>query len=868
MWLTLIMLILLESFSCQDLARSYKCEDANSGESCSCVFPFIYEGVTYDSCTDKDEEDLWCATSVDSSNQYIDYGWCRNIDKPESSKAEKLDPVAEKERQIEDVCTGKCGKANQKCSPRYLRSTQKTRSGMAVCECLEGYLDQSSDGSGCQCVTDWSGEGVDMGTGGEHCQPNDCTVGYEYKEWRDKETKKEKVWCHREMAECDPAFHDRDPDLPNIDRIGKGYNILVGNLLEIPKDDILGHEGFKGLHKQIFSPYSVSVRDRERCKVNGYEIDISKNCRASLKTTIFTSSSQVRENIEEKVNTGEFVEEFTFSVSEGENAQFSHSVSFGESFSQSSDSTGGTTSNHCVDKSVSQSTDRGSSVDTSKTSEQSTNFEVSQSESRNEEKSSTNTDTTTISQTESNQFTQEKSESSEVSTSVSAGAFGATATASASHSSSSSESKTQSNEETRGSETSNEESFTTGKNTENSYSRDNSRSDSSTSSVGITENKSNQKSISTNICREESKTETNTNSNNKDENETNEQNKASSFEKSFQIPGDSRAVEHSTAVAKAEEFFQEFSGTISHTEATCEKYTARLNERDPPAFTKTFKDFILEMDSLTEELWDTNVVTEKLNNGTLISYKNEANEKIFDEKFYQFIELFGTHYIKAAKMGGVQRIKYLLKSFKTDKENVDQTEKCLNMVIKEKRGENKQDGNNNDDCKDKDIEQRVKSALEESSEEVITYGAGANKNIYDWTDDEFDNPTLLPEFKLQPIVKLFTLDFMKRDRISRKDGKLINFKRILSWLLPRYNILIGRCKLMKNHHISEGKTCIPNLPWLTSTRDGNDQIDLAGLCKSLPNVILLPGENQCTFCPDGVNHGERRCKTKTETLFE
>ena len=377
---------------------------------------------------------------MDSSNQFIDYGWCKNIDKPEdtqdveSSKAEKLDPVAEKEKQIEDVCTGKCGKANQKCSPRYLRSTQKTRSGVAVCECLEGYLDQSSDGSGCRCVTDWSGEGVDMGTGGERCHPNDCTVGYEYKEWRDKETKKEKVWCHREMGECDPAFNDRDPDLPNIDRIGKGYNILVGNLLEIPKDDILGHEGFKGLHKQIFSPYSVSVRDRERCKVNGYEIDISKNCHASLKTTIFSSSSQVRENIEEKVNTGEFVEEFTFSVSEGENAQFSHSVSFGESFSQSSDSTGGKTSNHCVDKSVSQSTDRGSSVDTSNTSEQSTSFEVSQSESRNEERSSTETDTTTISQTDSTQFTQEESQSSEVSASVSGGAFGITVSASASHS--------------------------------------------------------------------------------------------------------------------------------------------------------------------------------------------------------------------------------------------------------------------------------------------------------------------------------------------------------------------------------------------------------------------------------------------------
>merc|ERR1712066_116870 len=160
----------------------------------------------------------------------------------------------------------------------------------------------------------------------------------------------------------------------------------------------------------IFNPYSVDTDDsRDQCKVNGYIIDRSKNCRATLKTTVFSNSKQVVEKIEEKVQTGETVEEFTFSVSEGENAQFSNSVSFGSSFSQSADSTTGSSSNHCVDENTCRSTETGKTVEKSKTAEKSGSFEESQSDSQNTESSTSDTKTKSTSTEQSSSTTKEKS---------------------------------------------------------------------------------------------------------------------------------------------------------------------------------------------------------------------------------------------------------------------------------------------------------------------------------------------------------------------------------------------------------------------------------------------------------------------------
>merc|ERR1711933_45692 len=95
----------------------------------------------------------------------------------------------------------------------------------------------------------------------------------------------------------------------------------------------------------------------------------------------------------------------------------------------------------------------------------------------------------------------------------------------------------------------------------------------------------------------------------------------------------------------------------------------------------------------------------------------------------------------------------------------------------------------------------------------------------------------------------------------------INQERILLWLMPRYTILIGRCKLMKNHHVFEGKTCRPNKEFLVSTRDGLEVTHLAALCKSLPDHVLEPGATVCSWCPGGVDIPRESVKMPISNWF-
>merc|ERR1711971_349435 len=41
-----------------------------------CQFPFIYKNVTYNSCTKKDHDKFWCATTVDATNHKTSWGYC------------------------------------------------------------------------------------------------------------------------------------------------------------------------------------------------------------------------------------------------------------------------------------------------------------------------------------------------------------------------------------------------------------------------------------------------------------------------------------------------------------------------------------------------------------------------------------------------------------------------------------------------------------------------------------------------------------------------------------------------------------------------------------------------------------------------
>ena len=43
------------------------------------------------------------------------------------------------------------------------------------------------------------------------------------------------------------------------------------------------------------------------------------------------------------------------------------------------------------------------------------------------------------------------------------------------------------------------------------------------------------------------------------------------------------------------------------------------------------------------------------------------------------------------------------------------------------------------------------------------------------------------QFKLEPIVSLFTENFMSIDRISTENNLSIDYEYILSWFMPRYD---------------------------------------------------------------------------------
>ena len=44
-----------------------------------CKFPFIYKNVTYKSCTKKDYDKFWCATTVNATNHQTHFGTCNDL---------------------------------------------------------------------------------------------------------------------------------------------------------------------------------------------------------------------------------------------------------------------------------------------------------------------------------------------------------------------------------------------------------------------------------------------------------------------------------------------------------------------------------------------------------------------------------------------------------------------------------------------------------------------------------------------------------------------------------------------------------------------------------------------------------------------
>ena len=43
-----------------------------------CIFPFIFHGITFNSCTQAESDRYWCATEVRASGQAFNTGWCES----------------------------------------------------------------------------------------------------------------------------------------------------------------------------------------------------------------------------------------------------------------------------------------------------------------------------------------------------------------------------------------------------------------------------------------------------------------------------------------------------------------------------------------------------------------------------------------------------------------------------------------------------------------------------------------------------------------------------------------------------------------------------------------------------------------------
>lgn len=107
--------------------KSNKGTCKTTGSGVPCVFPFKYEFVTYNGCTDVDSEHLWCATEVDAQSNYVKKGLCNRFC-PMASE-----PVEACPTDTGGTCSvfSQCDKSRGNTTCEYLK-----------CMCAEGFCNQ------------------------------------------------------------------------------------------------------------------------------------------------------------------------------------------------------------------------------------------------------------------------------------------------------------------------------------------------------------------------------------------------------------------------------------------------------------------------------------------------------------------------------------------------------------------------------------------------------------------------------------------------------------------------------------------------------------------------------------------------------
>ena len=144
------------------------------------------------------------------------------------------------------------------------------------------------------------------------------------------------------------------------------------------------------------------------------------------------------------------------------------------------------------------------------------------------------------------------------------------------------------------------------------------------------------------------------------------------------------------------------------------------------------------------------------------------------------------------------------------------------LIHKKISNKNNYNSYNKSSCSNPSIKNILESSLETSSESFYSVGAHiANKdNLPDWPGSNFNNPKII-NFKLMPIITLFDARKLNYKRITDNNGFELDVDGISSWMLPRYAVLMSRCKTLPNNRISDsGSSCVPCLESQKPSDDG------------------------------------------------
>ena len=256
--------------------------------------------------------------------------------------------------------------------------------------------------------------------------------------------------------------------------------------------------------------------------------------------------------------------------------------------------------------------------------------------------------------------------------------------------------------------------------------------------------------------------------------------------------GNDDAIENSKDVVQANNFMSSTSGSIAVSEVECQIYRSKIDLHDFPAFTKTFKEAILNLHDKSLELTPYRFIVTKVGPTTATStgmktVLNTTTERTFNRIFSEFIGEYGTHFIEDGSFGGKMVYKSNIRNFDIQNNNNQEAKSCFDKIHQkrlEKKAFNKKERNV---CSNQDVQNQIERSLQVEDVKFISKGAHIAKieNIAEWTASDFKDPDLI-SFKLYPIMILFDKIIMRPKSITDNAGNAININAITSWMMPRY----------------------------------------------------------------------------------